>query len=81
MNNLIQASIGDAMSWSNIEDEESVKSLNRQDTLNRPLVETPPQRQGSLLPTPPFFRAPNYHAIAGNAFRQQSVLRDEPPAA
>ena len=29
MNNLIQASIGDAMSWSNIEDEESVKSLNR----------------------------------------------------
>jgi hypothetical protein len=38
MNDLIQASVGDAMSWSNIEDAEVVKSLNRQDTLNRILT-------------------------------------------
>jgi hypothetical protein len=29
MNDLIQVSFGDAMSWSNIEDTEVVRSLNR----------------------------------------------------
>ena len=37
MNDLIQASVGDAMSWSNIEDAEVVKWPNM---LNRRLAET-----------------------------------------
>jgi hypothetical protein len=37
MNDLIQVSVGDAMSWSNIEDAEVVKSPN---TLNRRVAET-----------------------------------------
>ena len=43
MKDLIEASVGDAMSWSNIENAKScqiVKSSNRQNTLNRPLAET-----------------------------------------
>jgi hypothetical protein len=36
------------MGWSNIEDAEVVKSLNRQDTLKRPLAET-----SILTPAPP----------------------------
>ena len=43
MKDLIEASVGDAMSWSDIENAKSrqiVKSPNRQNTLNRPLAET-----------------------------------------
>src|SRR5271154_5377204 len=61
MKDLIEASVGDAMSWSNIEDAEIVKSPNCQNTLNRPLAETSIQATASFdpfgIPGPRYSRA------------------------